>query len=646
MSYEVPRTWGESDSPLLPKELQRPLERLNLIFTIERKTKGRTKKVHNSYATLASNFKWRSLLNSEELLQTLENLAPHLRGENYERWLDFPALPKFQKGHNFDVTDLALLRHTHLVLKERKVDLKNLNEHIQFGSFLTILNLTDNFVATLDLVITARNFLESSINYERPETLDEVLSQLTYCILLEHGLERESKKLESLLTIAASRLGFHQDGMHTLQAISDSVGVTRERIRQIVQQATPVNAQLDRVWPPAPIVHSALLQISLRKSWDDEQLGALLDTEFHTHWKSPCQTMTKILSKLEVEPSHALLNESELVSIDDARAKFVFPTKTEVRRSVLHTGGMSCFSLIDDVVDDLASIFPDIPEEDLRATIRDNAIYGNLPLNYVFASGHRISISPVSRALLMLAWAGELSIDEIRIGLDRYGRFRKLPPPPPNEVLQAFYELRPEFEVTGDLVRASIPTNRGEDTVEGKIALLCEQQDGAVISKTLIHDHFRQLGRYTSSASLCITYSPLLRPAGKGCITIVGRKPTSNQIEAARELSRHLTIDSNVTWTSTPTNQTVEILVGTVFRDSGVITLSSQKARWLEGRRLRVFSEEMNEHGSLSVSGNFLYGFTPFLNAMRIDAGDTIQVEIDTKGELVLIRVNQVVLDF
>jgi hypothetical protein len=307
---------------------------------------------------------------------------------------------------------------------------------------------------------------------------------------------------------------------------------------------------------------------------------------------------------------------------------------------------MSCFSLIDDVVDDLASSFPDIPEEDLQATIRDNAIYGNLPLNYVFASGHRDNISPVSRALLMLAWAGELSIDEIRIGLDRYGRFRKMPPPPPNEVLKAFYELRPEFEVTGDLVRASIPTNRGEDTVEGKIALLCEQQDGAVISKTLIQDHFRQLGHYTSSASMYITYSPLLRPAGKGCITIVGRKPSSNQIEAARELSSHLTIDSNVSWTSTPTNQTVEILVGTVFRDSGVINLSSQKARWLEGRRLRVFSEEMNEHGSLSVSGNFLYGFTPFFNAMRIDAGDTIQVEIDTKGELALIRVNQVVLDF
>ena len=86
----------------------------------------------------------------------------------------------------------------------------------------------------------------------------------------------------------------------------------------------------------------------------------------------------------------------------------------------------------------------------------------------------------------------------------------------------------------------------------------------------------------------------------------------------------------------------MQISVGTAFRDSGVLSLSSQKARWLEGRRFKVLSEEMTEHGSVSVSGTFLYGFTPFFNAKRIDAGDTIQVEFDTDQEIALIIVNPI----
>ena len=199
-----------------------------------------------------------------------------------------------------------------------------------------------------------------------------------------------------------------------------------------------------------------------------------------------------------------------------------------------------------------------------------------------------------------------------------------------------------EFEIHGDVVRAAIPTDRNEETIEGQIALLCEQQDGAVIPKSLIYDHFRQQGRYTSSVSMYVTYSPILRPAGTGCMTIVGRNPSVAQIETAKELGRNLAINSDISWRSEPPIHIADIFVGSAFRDSGVIGLSAQKARLLDGRRFQVLSEDSGEHGSLSVSGNFFYGFTPFLNALRIDPGDTIRVELDTTTEVALIRVNPI----
>lgn len=640
MSTEVPKTWGEADTALLPYELRRPLQKLNLFFTVEHRTKTKTKIIHTNYSSLVSDFSWRPFLSSEELLQIINRLAPYLLGNSFEHWLDFPTLPKFQMGETIDVSHLALLRRSHLLLKEREIPLHSLNVNLQYGTFLTLLNLTDDLVTALDLVVTARNHHASVASDWQPETLDELFTYLTQCILIEHGLERQSNGLENLQKIVGPRLGFHKDGPQTLQAISDSVGVTRERIRQIVQQALNKDAGLDRVWPTPPILKSLVTQISLRKTWDDEHLNTLLFTEFNTRWNNPCQTIIRVLEKYESKPSLALLKETDLVSINDVRVEFNFPTRQEIRKSILHSGGMSCFALIDDVIDNLAPRFPEIPRDDLRQAIRENAIYGDLPFDYVFASGHQDQIAPISRALLMLAWAGELSVDEIRIGLDRYGRFRRMPPAPPIEVLQAFYQLRPEFSVDGRSVRATIPTNRGEDSIEGQIALLCEQQDGAVISKTLVQDHFRRLGRYTSSASVNMTFSPILRPAGVGCITIVGHNPTAEEIDAARKLGSNLTIDSDVIWNSAQANPRIDVFVGTAFRDSGVISIPSQKARWLEGRRFRVLGEDSDEHGSLSVSGNFFYGFSSFFNAMQIDTGDTIQIELDTKNEVAHIRVN------
>lgn len=646
MITNVPSTWGESDTPLLPRELERPLKKLDRYFLVERSVKGRSKLSHYNYASLARNFDWRKHLTSEELIGRLNDVAPLLRSEEFERWLDFPALPKFRLGDNFDITRLGLLRRTHLNLKERDIDLQSLVPNLEYGSFLTIFNLTDDFVSTLDLVTGARNHIEAPLAPKQPETLDGLLIHLVHCILLEHGMERVGKNIDNIQTIVGLRIGLHNEGIQTLQAISDLVGLTGERVRRIFLQWTNVEAELDRVWPMPPILDSLLTQISQNPSWGDERLKALLETEFHAYWKSPCQTVSNILQKFEISPSLALLNKNELVPANSTRGKFDFPSAQVIRRSILHSGGKSCFSLIDDVVDDLSASFPDIPADELRQIIRENAIYGNLPLGYVFASGHREQITPVSRALLMLAWAGELSIDEIRAGLDRYGRFRKMPPAPPSEVLKAFYQLRSEFEIEGDLVRASVPTNRDEDTVEGQIALFCEQQDGMVVSKALVQDHFRRLGRYTSSASLYMSFSPILRPAGVGCITLVGHSPTADELDAARKLGSNLTIESHVSWHSDLSTPMMEIFVGTAFRDSGVISISAQKARWLRGRRFRVLSNEQEEHGTLSVSGNFLYGFSSFFNAKQIDTADTIQVELNTRDEVAHIRVNEFVSDF
>jgi hypothetical protein len=647
MKTIYPRTWGESDSALFPVELRAVLQRINRAVFILNPVEKKTKTKHTfSIIWLANNFRWRSLITSSELLQIIRGLTTQLKADEHERWLDFPILPNLRNGSICDSSRLALLRSTHLILQEKAIRSDELNSLLQFETFFTLLNKTNDLVCSLDILMTARSFFDHLPLPPDPQTLDELLNLMTHRILLEHGVPVDLKQFENVRKVVGLRLGLHEEGKQTLQTISEKLGVTRERVRQIFQKWMNSDMELDRIWPPPPIFRSLIDQLSKSEIWDNQQLQVLLASEFNTDWKNPCTTIAALLSKIETDLPLVLVNQNTLASPNYLEDRSQLPSQSVIRRSILHCGAKSCFALIEDVLEALTAKFPDIPRDDLRLLIRANAVYGNLPMDYVFASGREDQISPVSRALLMLAWSGELSVEAIRTGLDRYGRFRQMPPPPPVEVLKAFYEHRPEFEIHGDVVRATIPTDRNEETIEGQIALLCEQQDGAVIPKSLIYDHFRQLGRYTSSMSMYVTYSPILRPAGTGCMTIVGRNPTVAQIEAAKELGKNLAINSDISWRSEPPVHIAEIFVGSAFRDSGVIGLSGPKARLLEGRRFQVLSEDSVEHGSLSVSGNFFYGFTPFLNALRIDPGDTIRVELDTTTEVALIRVNPIDFEY
>jgi hypothetical protein len=172
-----------------------------------------------------------------------------------------------------------------------------------------------------------------------------------------------------------------------LQAISESFGLTRERVRQIVQQWTDENLHLDRIWPAPPVLQSLVHQLSLQESWDEDQLNALLASKFQTFWTQPRQLIAKLLYKFDSAAAPSQLDVSELLTLDSRGAKDNLPSKKSVQQAILRCSAKSCFALIDDVISDLAVIFPGTSAEDLRIAIQTHAMHGNLPLGYVCDSG-------------------------------------------------------------------------------------------------------------------------------------------------------------------------------------------------------------------------------------------------------------------
>ena len=517
-------------------------------------------------------------------------------------------------------------------------DLERIADILATNTILEVYQTTGSIRTALDLAITTPSWLVNQpngfskvIKPEMPRTAEQALSLAGLRHLRATGAEFKYCSPESDWAKALYQLaGIRWDKKYTLEEAGKTVGVSRERVRQI-QNLFFLNHSVRRRWPSSPFL---------------EEIGEVLDSASGLtpgELDSRLETLDPLLSIDKTINLLSLYGYATDIGLDFdgtyKKQEFLVAPEGVVLRDIYQAAwsisGGTGFSRKSDLVLELMKRYPGITREEFN-TIIDTAFHDqNLPLGYVFATGAKDGIEGTVTGIFerMLSWNTPLHISEIREGLNRRFKFRQLPAAPPVTVIRALINFLPSFDISNDYVSTSTPLEKETETVLGWIGALLEESPNKTLHSATILESARAAEKNQSSASIYLQFGEIVKRVGQGCVSLIGEFPTPDQIAEARRQATLADIKERINSTEILGQKIyLEVTVGTKMRNSGVLSINSRLRRLIGSRRLNVESSK-GTHGTAKISGStLLYGFSSAMNALEIIPGDEIQVTIDLEA--------------
>lgn len=317
--------------------------------------------------------------------------------------------------------------------------------------------------------------------------------------------------------IIARHYGLDGKGGANFQRIGDEVGLTRERVRQIVSEtdlrhyfkSSGIGA-LDRV------IAAVVSHLPARA----EEVETMLQTSGLTQSAFRLEGIAAIAELLR-RPA-----PFRVMSLNDTR--FVVGTgypsfreiATKARQKVRRYGMAHLTACLagrnksGDAQRELELIEAILTAQtDFRWLDRETGWFW-----FSEATNNRVA----NRIRKMLAVANPLKIGEVRAGLARMGD-----PLPPNKTLIAFCRQMPGIMVSEDTIRATAEINPGEvlNRTEIDIFRLLSEHDGCMSNSELICRSYG-LGMKRPTFYQCVTYSPIVSRFNRNHYRLIGWSQT------------------------------------------------------------------------------------------------------------------------
>lgn len=219
-----------------------------------------------------------------------------------------------------------------------------------------------------------------------------------------------------------------------------------------------------------------------------------------------------------------------------------------------------------------------------------------------------------------------LSTSELIEGLDRVRRNRAAPALPPESALLDLLvqsgSIAPDgTEWTGPIIAPEA------GSINSWLVSLLEGADGHVMHREVITRLAIEDGHNTSSTNVYLGYSPLVRSVegGTGLIRLVGRYPTQQECEHARDVAAATRIPTQFDAESSADGQSLNLhlLLGSYLFTTGVLSPPPPvKQSWpAEGTRISCICTHRFE-GRVSISGTgMMVGWGPLLVHLHLDHG-------------------------
>jgi|GEM_PF-2484479 len=469
------------------------------------------------------------------------------------------------------------------------------------------------------------------LEFERIEnlTLDEELDELIRaCSSVDHWFFTPER-----MEMFRMRYGLNGKPPATLEAVGQSVGLTRERVRQITDRGLKNFNHLFRS-SAAPALERALNLIADSAPCRPEDVPDILIASGIAERSYSFESIDSI----------ACLFGRDVPFTVDQNVGVIRPEMREgiaravrsARKSVEHVGVGNISDVYSECVLDDGSV----GEDELRAALELLERFewlGNEFEYFLIRTPKRNRL--VNQITKVMSVAGSIEIGELRDGISRHYRMAGLRHP--TAVLSEWCEKSGFLRVDGSRVIGLDGLPDWSEALDGIELTLAEIlfDSGPIMRKTDLMEEAMARGCNENSLGVYLTYSPILKQFARGVWGLRGAETSAAKIEALVSPLEKAKVLKGWGWTSSGRVWTCHRLSNAAVRSAVLTTpvgfheVLRGKYELFEGR-----GQAKTKIGDLVVQGQ-MWGLSPFFSSGRVEAGDWVRIEYDLTERTAELRI-------
>lgn len=429
------------------------------------------------------------------------------------------------------------------------------------------------------------------------------------------------------LAAIAMRIGT-RGPVATLAAAGEAMGVTRERMRQIMDALLP--HLLGREIPGLAEVAQTLAE----RSPVPEPIGQRLARSGKTSSTLTGAGFLNILRTLGTSPLELI--GKDLRQVDDWLVEGAeVPVMRSVAMASKHTSAYG-MTTVEEIRQALAT--PDVPLDpaDIRRVLKaqENVRWADVWL-WMDKEDKPHANRLVNTARSILSVNSPQSVESIHEGCRRVWKFRKLDVLPPVPAMRTFFEASPHFVVNGDLVEPITPLDYREMLGPQTVAMIevLKSQPHQIMDRRTLADACEEAGIAKGTYGIWTTFAEWMEKFAPNVWGLRGSNPNPAVVEAVRVAARRRAQaePKRKTWAWNAQGYAVQTFhIRSSFANSGVMSFMPDIHNLLAGQEIEL--EHGGEHlGFVKLGGDhsLCWGWTPVLAALNAAPGKVMRVVVN-----------------
>lgn len=415
-----------------------------------------------------------------------------------------------------------------------------------------------------------------------------------------------------------TRTGLDGSEPSTLEQAGRTIGVTRERVRQLEKKLKKQLA--DSVPPWTPALDRALAVASAQLPASEAILEqALVDAGLTEGGFSTAS----LLSAAAVFSKDCPFSVMDGHVVPRGNWPSQATVRTAARRLVEHWG----LTTLDEVEAVLRDGCHDVDPQLLRLLLEDleNLHWLDPEKRWFWLSGGRNRL--LNQVTKIMSVAGSIDLAELRTGVGRHHRMAGFRPP--KETLAALCIATGKYRRTGNRISGNTDLPDWRDVLGRNERVLAGVlfDFGPVMRRDdLERIAVKERGLNRNSFYVYLTYSPIIARYAAGVFGLRGAAVTAAEVEALvpprarnRVLLDHGWTENGQLWAAFRISPSSEV--------TGILGTPAAFRPIVEGS-YALYSESEHQVGTLVVEQN-MWGLTPFFRRWGVEAGDYVVIAID-----------------
>lgn len=453
---------------------------------------------------------------------------------------------------------------------------------------------------------------------------DEVETLLSGCY--EAAFNREPS--EAWLAAIAMRVGTRGD-VATLNEAADAIGVTRERVRQVMVK---IESQLKG---RAIVGAQEIAETLVARSPVPEPIGRRLSRSGLSRSTLTGKGFLNILRLVGTSPVE--LVGTDLVCIDGWLVEeSEVPVMKAVSMANRHTSSYG-MTTVEEIRQALAAPDKPLDATDIRRILeREPSI--KWAGEWLWVEKHNDGLHAnrlVNTARSILSVNSPQSVASIHEGARRVWKFRHLDILPSIAAMKEFFEESPYFVVEGETVRPVEPLDY--HVILGRTTAtmidILKTSPYEVMDRQSLYEACDEAGIAKGTYGIWTTYAEWMEKFGSNVWGLRGSSPNPAAVEAIRKAARaRLKAEPRrkvAAWT--PDGRIAQTMdVTTSFISTGVLSFVPEIQNMLAGQSIAVlFQGERVATVKLGDDHSFCWGWSPAIAAMKAKRGDVMRITVN-----------------